>query len=181
MGSAYEDESIDSGDAESDFAPSKSALKRRMTEIQNLCDLLSKLNLADLQSIDLPESLLDSLMTARRLKSSNARNRQLRHSAKLLDNCEESVLERITKYFEDKKANAQSNNRRHKLIEDWRDKLIENPNHGLAALIDDFPDTNRQELRTLVRLAAKEKARDAAPHQQRKLFTYLRDRVIPQA
>lgn len=163
---------------EEDFGPSKSELKRRMSELQKLAGELSSTSDEVLFSLDLPESLVDSLKTAGRLKSSNARNRQLRHAGKLLDKCGEETIDRVAAHFETQRQKAQSFNRRHHLIENWRDKLVESPNEGVSELLDAFPETDRQEIRTLARLAAKEKQSDKPPTQQRRLFVYLRDRVI---
>lgn len=158
--------------------PSKSALKRRMTDLRQLADALCRLPDADLLGFELSDDLIDSLQTARRLKSSNARNRQLRHASKLLDKHGEDVIGNATGHFDKQRLQAQSFNQHHKLIENWRDRLLTDPNQGIQALIESFPEVDRQEIRTLVRLAAKEKTLGKSPAQQRKLFCYLRDQVL---
>lgn len=165
-------------DKEAAHPPSKSALKRHMSELQRLAEAISKLKPDELANFDLPESLHESLRVVRKLKSSNARNRQLRHSSKILNSCDDSLLMQLQSYFEGKQKQAQSNNRRHRLIESWRDKLLANPNEGVNELVKQFPNIERQEIRTLARLAAKELSLEKTPIQQRKLFQYLRDNVI---
>lgn len=160
--------------------PSKSELKRRMTGLRKLADELSRIPQADLLDFDLVPSLVDSIETAKRLKSSNARNRQLRHASKLLDKSGEEVIEQLQGYFESKRLKAQSFNAVHKLIESWRDRISSNPNDAIQELINEYPAVDRQEIRTLARHAAKEKASGTAMTQQRKLFCYLRDQVIGQ-
>ena len=44
-------------------------------------------------------------------------------------------------------------------VEDWRDRLLAEGDKALAALLDDYPQADRQQLRTLVRNAQAEKAR----------------------
>lgn len=167
-------------DIENDnFLPSKSALKRQMRELQDLANAISKLKEDEIDEFNLPESLRDNLASVHRMKSSSARNRELRHASKLLSKCDETLIANLRHYFKEKQKKAESYTRQHKLIEDWRDKLLENPDQGVNALIEKFPNAQRQEIRTLARLAAKEKSLNKAPTQQRKLFRYLRDKVIP--
>lgn len=158
--------------------PSKSALKRRMSELQHLAGAVSKLKSDEFANFDLPESLHESLRAVGKLKSSNARNRQLRHASKILNNCDDTLLMQLEGYFEEKQKQAQSNSRRHKLVEEWRDRLMENPDEGVNALVEQFPNTERQEVRTLARLAIKERNLSKVPAHQRKLFRYLRDKII---
>lgn len=158
--------------------PSKSELKRRMSDLRKLADELSRIPHADLSGFNLVPSLVESIETARRLKSSNARNRQLRHASKLLDKSGEDVIGQVHGYFEAKRLKAQSFNAHHKLIESWRDRIASDPNEAVQALIHDYPSTDRQEIRTLARQAAKEKTEGLASTQQRKLFCYLRDQII---
>ena len=171
-------EENDSGSPTEEGLPSKSALKRQMSELQALCDTISKLKQDEIVNFGLPDSLEESLITAGRLKSSNARNRQLRHASKVLSSCGEVLVTQLKNHFEDQHKQALTNTRRHKLIEAWRDKIMENPDEQINALVKEFPDTDRKEIRTLARLAAKEKSLERKTEQQRKLFRYLRDNVI---
>lgn len=171
------DTNIDDEDVGQEL-PSKSELKRRMRDLQSLADAISQLKPEELQQFELPESLVDSVQTAARLKSSNARNRQLRHASKLLDKCGDEVLSQLTGFFEQRQRHAESNTRRHKLIESWRDRLVTDQRKALEDFFREFPDANRQEIRTLARLAAKERSQSKPPTQQRRLFCYLRDNVI---
>ena len=164
---------------EDQLAPSKSALKRQMLQLQGLADAVSKLKEDEIAEFDLPESLQESLASVQKMKSSSARNRQLRHTSKLLSKCNEELVVSLHCYFKAKQKKAESYTRHHKLVESWRDKLLENPDQGVNALLEKFPNAERQEIRTLARLAAKEKRLNKPPTQQRKLFRYLRDKVMP--
>ena len=163
---------------EGDELPSKSELKRRMRDLQSLADALTKLKRDELAQFDLPESFIESIETAARLKSSNARNRQLRHASKLLDKCGDESIEQLNNFFEERQKRAESNVHRHKTIEFWRDRLIADQKKALQNLFDEFPEANRQEVRTLARLAAKEHSQGKPPTQQRRLFCYLRDNIV---
>lgn len=145
--------------------------------MQQLCAQMADLNSETLFDLGLPEGLYASIQQASKLKSSNARNRQLRHSAKLL-NVEPELLDQVEHFFEERKGQARKEQQRHKQIEYWRDRLLDVNENALSALFQEFPETDRQQLSTLVRNARKEKQLEKPPAQQRKLFKYLRDQVI---
>jgi ribosome-associated protein len=157
---------------------SKSQKKREMQAVQTLCDELARLNPESRASLELPLPLEESLQIAARIKSSGARNRQLRHAAKILA-ADETLLNAVTDYFEARKNEARHHQQKHKLVEQWRDRLLEDED-ALRELFDRYPETDRQELSTLVRNARKEQQLEKAPAQQRKLFKYLRDFVLSQ-
>lgn len=161
---------------EEELGPSKSQKKRDMHAVQQLCDELAQLNADVWSRLELSDTLIESLEIAARIKSSGARNRQLRHAAKILV-VDEDLRESVNAYFEARKNQARNEQNRHKLVEQWRDRLIDEDD-ALSQLFVSFPATDRQELSTLVRNARKEKQLSKTPAQQRKLFKYLRDYVI---
>ena len=161
---------------EEDLGPSKSQKKRDMHAVQKLCDELAQLNADVWSRLELPDTLAESLEIAARIKSSGARNRQLRHAAKILV-VDEDLLTYVNAYFDAQKNQARNEQNRHKLVEQWRDRLLEDDD-SLSQLFVNFPTTDRQELSTLVRNARKEKHLSKPPAQQRKLFKYLRDFVV---
>lgn len=161
---------------EEELRPSKSQKKREMHSVHQLCDDLSRLNTDVWSRLELPSSLVESLEIAARIKSSGARNRQLRHAAKILV-VDEKLLIAVNSYFEAQKNQARNEQNRHKLVEQWRDRLLDDED-SLRQLFVSFPATDRQELSTLVRNARKEKRLSKPPAQQCKLFKYLRDFVV---
>ena len=52
---------------------------------------------------------------------------------------------------------------------------------ALAALLDDYPQADRQQLRTLVRNAQAEKAKNKPPRAYREIFQVLRTLMLPAA
>lgn len=171
--------SKDDFETEEDLGPSKSSLKREMKKLRELADRVSQLKFSKRAALNMPDNLALSIELAVKLKSSNARNRQLRHSAKQLDG-HEDIIERIEAYFAEQDSIASNSSLRHKQIEMWRDRLIDSNTDALSDFFIEFPEADRQELSTLVRNARKEtqKQQDKPPIQQRKLFKYLRDMVI---
>ena len=65
--------------------------------------------------------------------------------------------------------------------EDWRERLLAEGDKALAALLDDYPQADRQQLRTLVRNAQAEKARNKPPRAYREIFQVLRALMLPAA
>jgi ribosome-associated protein len=64
----------------------------------------------------------------------------------------------------------------HHRLERWRERLITEGDAALSDFLDEHPDTDRQQLRTLVR-AAKRDTERGKPEAPRKLFRFLRDAV----
>lgn len=169
------DESRDTAEEYSE--PSKSARKREMQQLRVLAGEIADLNAELRESLQLSDSLALSIDQAAKLKSSNARNRQLRHAAKLIEQDEE-LQERARQFFEDQKNHARKALQKSKIAEHWRDRLLDLSSNALSDFFDEFPHTDRQELSTLVRNARKEKQLEKPPAQQRKLFKYLRDQSV---
>lgn len=168
--------SLDWDQFDKDRPPSKSQRKRDMHELQKLSAALATLKIEILTGLNLPENLIDSITQAAKLKSSNARNRQLRHAAKILED-QQQLLEPIQQYFDAQANQAHRQAQHHRLVEHWRDRLVDPDEDALSDFFQSFPNTDRQQLTTLVRHARKEKKSAAAPIQQRKLFKYLRDQA----
>ncbi|MGZ5175127.1 MAG: ribosome biogenesis factor YjgA, partial [Burkholderiales bacterium] len=68
----------------SDESPSKTQRKKQMHELQDLGTELVDLNEQQLAAIDLPESLLEAVMEARRISKFEARRRQMQYIGKLM-------------------------------------------------------------------------------------------------
>lgn len=170
-------QNLDNDQFEDDLGPSKSRKKRDMRSVQQLCDELTQLNTETRGRLELPEPLLESIHIAVRIKSSSARNRQLRHAAKILA-ANEDLLESVKTFLEARKNQARHDQQRHKLVEQWRDRLLSDDQNALNELFTSYPQTDRQEVSTLIRNARRELQSAKPPAQQRKLFKYLRDYVI---
>jgi len=177
LNQASDSSANDSDDAQEYSGPSKSARKRAMNQLQKLAGTIADLKSEARASLELSDSLAESIDQATKLKSSNARNRQLRHAAKLMEGQDE-LLERIDAFFEEKQNHARKAVQKQKTAETWRDRLLDTSENALSDFFNEYPQTDRQELSTLVRNARKEKQFEKPPAQQRKLFKYLRDHAV---
>ena len=71
-------------------------------------------------------------------------------------------------------STSQYNERFHNL-ERWRDRLIGGGDDVLEKFVSEYPDADRQQLRSLIRQAQHEVAHNKAPASSRKIFKYLRE------
>ena len=62
----------------------------------------------------------------------------------------------------------------HKL-EMLRDRLVEEGDVAIPTVLELYPDADRQQLRSLIRNAQKEKATNKPPKSFRQIFQYLRE------
>ncbi len=151
---------------------SKSAMKRQMTELQELGEQLLTLSPAELEQVPLPENLREALTLARRIKAREGRRRQLQFIGKLMRSID---AEPIRRYLLERERGQQQAQRRFHQLEQMRDRLVDNGPGEIEQVIARFPDADRTRLGQLVRNAARERERQQPPSSARKLFRYLRE------
>lgn len=160
---------------EQDLPPSKSELKRQMLALQELGKKLLDLTATQLKTLSLDEELLDALAEHKRIKSHEARRRQLQRIGKLMRSRDsESIQAAMDIYDSSSSAHAQH----FQNLEYWRDKLIAEDT-ALAEFVELWPDCEVQLLRQLIRNTRKEAEADKPPASSRKLFRYLRQLADP--
>ena len=161
--------------------PSKTDLKAQSAELQELGQQLLGLR-ADLRErLDLPTRLLDALAELARIKDFEGRRRQAQYVGKLMRQLDEAQIAAIRTAIDAQRQGPAAEALRLHTIETWRERLIADD----AALTDwaqQFPATDLQQLRALVRQARKDAQPDLAKGQAprhgrayRELFQLLRD------
>lgn len=150
---------------------SKSQLKREVEEMQALGERLISLKPAQLEQLDLPESLYDAVVEAKRLNSHGAQRRQRQYIGKLMRQVE---IEPIQAQFEEWDRLNRTHLVRFHQLEQWRDRLLTDK-QALGELIEQYPQVEIQRIRTLIRNAAKEQAANKPPKSSRELFKLLRE------
>jgi ribosome-associated protein len=142
--------------------PSKSALKRQMHDLQALGQELSELPESRVDKLELPEALRDALAEYRRTRSHEGRRRQLQFVGKLMRQADEaSIREAVAAY---KLGSAKETLALHE-AERWREELLADDD-AVTRWLSRFPETDAQQLRSLVRAARKD-AKAEAPEQRR--------------
>ena len=153
-----------------DDPPSKSQRKRDMNALQDIGAELLELNDQQLAGIDLPENLRAAVTEARKLRANGARRRQLQYIGKLMRQVDPAPIREKLDGF--RSTSAAETARLHR-IERWRERLLEDP-AAVAEFIAAHPGTDSQQLRTLIRNTAEERARGKPPKHFRALFQMIR-------
>lgn len=154
-----------------DEAPSKTRRKQEMHDLQDIGEQLVALNRERLDQLDLPESLLDAVLEAKRLNRHEAVRRQMQFIGKIMRTVDAAPIK--AKLDEWNGVGREQTARLH-LIEHWRTRLIEDE-AAISALVLEHPRADVQHLRLLARNARKEHAANKPPKSSRALFKELRE------
>ena len=150
---------------------SKSEIKRDAEELKRLGAELVDLGKNSLDKIPLDERLRNEIELAQRIKK-EGRRRQLQLIGKLLRSMDvEPIRIALDKL---KNRHNQQVALFHKL-EMLRDRLIDEGDEAMADVIALYPQADRQQLRSMIRNAQKEKAGNKPPKSARQIFQYLRE------
>lgn len=155
-------------------APSRGALRREALDVLGLAHALVELNEAQLARVPLADDLRELVATSRAVKQHIARKRQLGFLAKKL-RLREDELPAIRAALEHDKANEQRETARLHRAEALRDRLLDGGDEALVEFLANHPTADRQQLRSLMRRAIDERAREKPPAASRELFRALRD------
>ena len=161
------------------FSESRSQNRREALEILALGETLVELTAAQLAKLPIPEGLLEHIEYSKRITSHGERKRQLAFLAKQMRREEDGVLDAIRDALE---ANSETSKRAVALMhrmEHWRERLLAEGDVALAELLDEYPQADRQQLRTLVRNALAEKAKNKPPRAFREIYQVLRELMLP--
>ena len=150
---------------------SKTKLKAEADAQQAIGKKLIDLSKDKLLKLDLPETLFDEVMEAKRLTANGAIRRQLQYLGRLMRDVDSMRIEEQLQAWDGK--NIQENARFH-TMERWRTRLITDPS-ALKEFFTQFPLTDIQQFRTLIRNAQREELAQKAPKSSRELFKLIRD------
>jgi ribosome-associated protein len=156
-----------------DERPSKSQLKRESHALQALGEELVQLPDARLQALDAPEALVEAIREYKRTRSHEGRRRQMQLVGKLMRQADPEPLREAVAAM--KVPHARDTLALHQ-AEHWREQLIAD-DKALQPWIDAHPDTDTQQLRSLIRAARKEGALPAEQRHgrgYRELFQFIK-------
>lgn len=134
---------------------SKTDLKRESTELQKLGEELLTLRADLMAKLDLPDKLLEALAEARRITNFEGKRRQMQFVGKLMRQLEPEVREAARAALVEQHMPSARETALLHTAEQWRDRLIASDD-ALAQWMADFPQTDSQQLRALVRQARKD-------------------------
>ena len=139
--------------------PSKTQLKAEADEKQALGEALLTLRTDLMARLDLPDKLLDALKEAKRISNFEGRRRQMQFIGKLMRTLDMTPIRAAI----DEQANGSADlTLALHLAEQWRDKLIASDD-ALSQWLTDYPATDSQQLRALIRQARKDIAKPETP------------------
>jgi ribosome-associated protein len=162
---------------EADDTPSKTQRKKQMTALQDLGEELCKLSEAQLAEVPLPDNLREAVVEARRITQHGGKKRQMQYIGRLMRGIDaEPVREKLASW---QGVSTDAKALQHR-IERWRERLLEDET-AVGEFISEFPVTDPQHLRSLLRAIRKERAENKPPRQYRELFRVLRDSIAPGA
>jgi ribosome-associated protein len=150
---------------------SKSEIKRDAEALKDLGNELVELGKNALERIQLDEDLLAAIELAQKIKK-EGRRRQIQLIGKMLRSRDVEPIQ--TALDKLKNRHNQQVSLFHKL-EMLRDRLVEEGDDAIPTILALYPDADRQQLRSLVRNAQKEKATQKPPKSYRQIFQYLRE------
>jgi ribosome-associated protein len=156
---------------------SKTRKKREMHELQALGAALVALPEAQLKEMRLNGDLLEAVLEAKRIKSHEAKRRQMQYIGRLMRDVDPAPIRSRLAEIEGTSAQATA---RHRRLETWRERLL-GDDEALTAFAAEHPGADLQALRTLIRNARKEAASGKPPRAYRELFRALKEIESPTA
>ena len=148
-----------------------------MLELQALGVALMRLPDSQLETIDIPQALREALFEAKRIKSHEARRRQMQYVGRLMRDIDAAPIRAALAEIDGGSARATA---RHRRLEAWRERLI-GDDEALTAFAAEHPGADLQALRALIRNARKEQKEGKPPRAYRELFRVLKDIESPRA
>ena len=146
-------------------APSRTELKEASEKLQDLGEELLTLRADLFAGLPLPEKLQDAILEAKRITNFEGRRRQKQFIGKLMHRLDADALEAVAAALRVQRSQSAQDTRRLHRAEKWRDALIAD-DAQLGPWLEEFPGTDAQQLRALIRQARKD-ARDAKPGEAR--------------
>jgi ribosome-associated protein len=150
---------------------SKTRKKREMHELQALGVALAQLPELQLETIEIPEKLREAILEAKRIKSHEAKRRQMQYIGRLMRDIDAAPIRSRLAEVEGSSAQATA---RHRRLEAWRERLL-GDDEALTAFAAEYPGADLQVLRTLIRNARKEAGLGRPPRASRELFRVLKE------
>ncbi|MBM7061563.1 ribosome-associated protein [Pseudomonas sp. UL073] len=151
---------------------SKTQVKRELHALQELGERLTTLKPDLIAKLPLTEALQRALAEAPKHTAHAARKRHIQFIGKLM---REQDIEAILALVDQLDSSTREYNERFHALERWRDRLVAGGDEALEQFVVDYPETDRQHLRGLIRHAQHEAARNKPPSAARKIFKYIRE------
>ncbi len=154
--------------------PSKSELKRQMSELQKLGEELVNEARDRVKRVPMPEDVRDAILMCQTITNHEGRRRQMQFVGKKMRTLDEAEVAIIQQTIDSWKGMSKADTAALHALERRRDKLLAD-DKALTVLLAEFPELDGQHLRTLIRNARKEQAENKPPKAYREIFQILKD------
>ena len=154
---------------------SKTQRKKEMLELQALGAALVELPEGQVAAMALEPRLEQAVLEAKRIKSHEARRRQMQYIGRLMREVDAEPIRARLAEVEGHSAQATA---RHRRLEAWRERLLADDD-ALTAFAAEFPSADLQKVRTSIRNARKEQKEGKPPRAYRELFRLLKSLESP--
>ena len=134
---------------------SRTDAKRESEELQELGEALLTLRSDLFKPLPLTDKLQEALADGRRITNFEGKRRQMQFIGKLMRQQEPETLEAVRHALELQRLGHSYDTEQLHQAEQWRDRLIES-DEAVQAWINQYPGTDIQQLRALVRQARKD-------------------------
>ena len=148
------------------IVPSRTELKNASGKLQKIGEELLALREDRITELSLPEELEEAIFEAQRMTKVGAKRRQIKLIGKLMRRLETEALETVGAVLLLEQGQSAKDAELLNRAEKWRDALIAD-DEMLEQWIEEFPDTDAQQLRSLIRQARKD-ARETKPGDARR-------------
>ena len=150
---------------------SKTKRKQEMTELQSLGVKLVALPESQIEEMPMDEALREAVLEAKRIKSHEAKRRQMQYIGRLMRDVDPAPLRAQLEAITGHSAQAAAQHRR---LEAWRERLLADDG-ALTAFAAEYPGADLQAVRTLIRNARKEQKEAKPPRAYRELFRLIKE------
>jgi len=137
---------------------SRTDLKRESTELQKLGEALLTLRADLMARLPLSDKFRDAVADAKRITNFEGKRRQMQYIGKMMRKLETAEVEAVRTALDEQANGSAAENLALHQAELWRDRLI-SQDDAAGQWIEQYPTTDTQQLRALIRQARK----DAVP------------------
>ena len=162
----------DSYDEDFSGEKSKTQIKRELHALQDLGARLTTLKPELIAKLPITDGLRKALAEAPKHTANAAKKRHVQFIGKLM---RDQDIDAILALIDQVDSSTREYNERFHNLERWRDRLIAGDDAVLEKFVLEYPDADRQQLRSLIRQAQHEVAQNKAPASSRKIFKYIRE------
>jgi ribosome-associated protein len=163
---------VDAYDDSLEEGKSKTQVKRELHALVDLGERLTTLKADTLAKLPLTDALRKALADAPKHTANIARKRHILFIGKLM---RDQDTDAILVLLDQLDASTRQYNERFHNLERWRDRLVAGTDAAIDAFVIDYPDADRQQLRSMIRQAQHELAHNKPPASTRKIFKYIRE------